>query len=135
MKKEYRTYKSQVRQSQYATGGGPAADIDSYPYLDDMDELILLSAEGLFNAHDSDRVVGKKGPTQEFDMESTNSTDVDLELGTVTKLKCNPVLTKYIHSIYSNRNQSFSFTGAKHFPLRTGGVNRESTDRLGFRRN
>lgn len=83
MKKEYRKYKSNLRQSQYATGGGPADNIDSYPHLDDMDELISLSAEGLFNPNDSDRAVGEKLPTRDLDAESKDSSDMDMELGEV----------------------------------------------------
>lgn len=90
MKKEYRGYKAQVRQSQYATGGGPAAEIDTYPFLDDMDELISLSAEGLYNADDSDRAVGEKSKDQKsksqkssepqnWDVESKDSS-MDMEV-------------------------------------------------------
>lgn len=60
MKKDYRLHKGKARQSQYATGGGPATDMKPYLFEEDMGELLALSAEGLFNAHDGDRSVGNK---------------------------------------------------------------------------
>lgn len=74
MKKDYRTYKGKIRQSQYATGGGPATDIKPYPFEEDMGELLTLSAEGAFNMHDGDRAVGRPNVMPEAEY----SSEVDL---------------------------------------------------------
>jgi hypothetical protein len=84
MKKEYRTHRAKVRQSLYGTGGGPSDEIKSYPFEELMGEILTLSAEGLVNPHDNDRLE----PTADPELEHFYSEDEDLELGLVRQLYC-----------------------------------------------
>jgi hypothetical protein len=54
MKRDYRKWVSKKRQSLFATGGGSEEKIPPFPFMDDMEQLISLSANGLENIFDSD---------------------------------------------------------------------------------
>jgi hypothetical protein len=54
MKRDFRVWVAKKKQSLFATGGGPMEEITPYPFVDDMEALLSLSANGLVNKFDSD---------------------------------------------------------------------------------